>query len=110
MLSMTDNEIGSASEVRYTIIDVSEPAVPSRKSSAPLTPREIEIVQLLAEGKSNKQIAAELGISVRTVEAHRQHVMQKLRIRSVVELVFYAMHHGIAPGARETQSAPCCTD
>ena len=109
MLSMTDNKTGSASEVCCTVVDVSESAVPSRRTCAPLTPREIEIVQLLVEGKSNKQLAAELGVSVRTVEAHRRHVMQKLRIRSVVELVFYAMHHGIAPGARETQSAPCCT-
>lgn len=60
------------------------------------TAREVEIIELLAKGKSNKQIALELGISVRTVESHRRHIMQKLRARSVVELVYYAMDRGIA--------------
>lgn len=59
------------------------------------TPRETEIIQLLAEGRSNKQIANELGISVRTVEAHRAHVMRKLHLPSLVELLYYAMDHGI---------------
>ncbi len=67
-----------------------------RRHSEP-TARELEIIELLARGKSNKQIAIELGISVRTVEAHRCHVMQKLRVRSVVDLVYYAMDHGIIP-------------
>lgn len=94
---MTDNEImESASEASYAVT-VSESVSPSQRTGTPLTPREIEIVQLLAEAKSNKQIAAELGISVRTVEMHRRHVMQKLRVRSLVEIVFYAMDHGIVP-------------
>ena len=106
MYCMTDTEIAFASEC-YTAVDLSEPAVSSATSSASLTPRELEIVQLLAEGKANKQVAAELGISVRTVETHRQHIMQKLRIRSVVELLFYAIQHGIVPGSRDRQtSAP----
>lgn len=60
------------------------------------TAREVEIIELLAKGKSNKQIALELAISVRTVEAHRRHIMQKLHIRSLVQLVYYAMDRGIA--------------
>lgn len=59
------------------------------------TPREVEVIQLLAEGKANRQIANELGISVRTVEVHRARVMRKLHVRSLVELVYYAMDHGI---------------
>ena len=95
---MTDNKmLESASEATYAVTDVSESVSPPRRTGAPLTPREIEIVQLLAEGKSNKQVAGELGVSVRTVEAHRQHIMRKLRVRSVVEIVFYAMDHGIVP-------------
>jgi DNA-binding NarL/FixJ family response regulator len=56
-----------------------------------LTPREREIVQLLAEGKSNKEVAAELGVSVKTVETHRASIMKKLRCDSFAALVRYAV-------------------
>ena len=95
MVSMTDNELNSTLDGPYSITNVAEPAASPRTSGAALTPREIEILNLLAEGKSNKQIAAELGISVRTVESHRAHVMRKLHVRSLVGLVYYAMDHGI---------------
>src|SRR4051794_19256167 len=58
-----------------------------------LTDREREIVQLLAEGKTNKQIATGLTISVKTVETHRATVMRKLGIKSIVELVHYAIRN-----------------
>lgn len=58
-----------------------------------LTAREREIVQMLAEGKSNKEIAAKLSISVKTVETHRATVMRKLDINSIVELVHYAIRN-----------------
>ena len=58
-----------------------------------LTAREREIVQLLAEGKSNKEVAAILGISVKTVETHRAAIMRKLRCDSFAELVRYAIRH-----------------
>lgn len=58
-----------------------------------LTPREREIVQLLAEGKSSKALAVALGISVKTVEAHRANVMKKLEIHSVSEVVRYAVRN-----------------
>jgi DNA-binding NarL/FixJ family response regulator len=62
------------------------------------TVREIQIIRLLAQGKSSKQIARELGISVRTVEAHRSRVMQKLHVRSLADLLHYAMDRGmVAP-------------
>ena len=60
-----------------------------------LTPREKEIVQLLAEGKSNKEAASALNISVKTVETHRTNIMRKLRFHSVGELVRYAVHNNI---------------
>jgi DNA-binding NarL/FixJ family response regulator len=58
-----------------------------------LTPREREIVQLLAEGKTNRSIARLLGISIKTVETHRGHVMLKLGMQSIVELVHYAVRN-----------------
>jgi DNA-binding NarL/FixJ family response regulator len=60
-----------------------------------LTPREREIVLLVAEGRSSRNIATALGISVKTVETHRTNVMRKLRLRSVSELVRYAVRNGL---------------
>jgi len=62
-------------------------------AAAGLTSREIEITQLLAEGKTNWCIGTILGISVRTVETHRANVMRKLGLQSVVELVHYAVRN-----------------
>jgi DNA-binding NarL/FixJ family response regulator len=58
-----------------------------------LTPREREVLQLIAEGKSNKEVAFSLTISVLTVETHRAHIMHKLGAHSVAELVHYAVRH-----------------
>jgi DNA-binding NarL/FixJ family response regulator len=60
-----------------------------------LSPREREIVQPIAEGHSSKEVAARLNISVKTVEAHRAHIMQKLQIQSLSELVRYAVRNRI---------------
>ena len=60
-----------------------------------LTPRQRETIQLLAEGKSNKEVAATLGISVKTVEAHRANIMLKLNLHSVTELVHYAIRNDL---------------
>jgi DNA-binding NarL/FixJ family response regulator len=60
-----------------------------------LTPREREIVQLLSEGKSSKEVAVELGISVKTSETHRANIMRKLEIHSVSQLVRYAVRNQI---------------
>ncbi|HUL35686.1 MAG TPA: response regulator transcription factor [Candidatus Eisenbacteria bacterium] len=73
-------------------ISVSEPKLPLRSR---LTSREREIVQLLAEGKSSKEVAAALGISVKTAETHRANIMRKLEIHSVSELVRYAIKNQI---------------
>ncbi|MDQ6759991.1 MAG: response regulator transcription factor [Acidobacteriota bacterium] len=60
-----------------------------------LTTREREIVQLLAEGKSNKEVAAALNISIKTAETHRTNIMNKLDLRSVTELVRYAVRNNM---------------
>ena len=60
-----------------------------------LTSRETEVLQLIAEGKANKQIAGELNISIKTVEKHRQHVMDKLDIHDIAGLTRYAIAKGI---------------
>jgi DNA-binding NarL/FixJ family response regulator len=65
------------------------------RAGARITPREIEIVQLLAEGKTNKEIAAALGITVRTVETHRSKIMLKLGLHSLTQLIHYAIRHKI---------------
>jgi DNA-binding NarL/FixJ family response regulator len=61
-----------------------------------LSPREREIIQLLAEGKSNNEVADMLYISAKTVETHRAHVMQKLNLHSITQLVHYAIRNKIA--------------
>lgn len=66
-----------------------------------LTSREAEVLQLIAEGFANKQIAAELGLSVKTVEKHRQQVMNKLKIHDTASLV----RHAVAQGIIETNLA-----
>ena len=60
-----------------------------------LTPREREILQLLAEGKTNKEVATSLNISVYTAETHRGNILQKLNLHSSAELVLYAVRKGI---------------
>ena len=60
-----------------------------------LTPRQREIVQLLAEGKSSKEVAVELGLSVKTAETHRANIMRRLDCHSVSELVRYAVRNNI---------------
>jgi len=64
-------------------------------SGGVLTPREREVLQLLAEGRINKEVASKLGISVLTVDTHRANIMHKLGVHSVAELVHYAVRHKI---------------
>ena len=67
-------------------------------ASERLTSRETEVLQLVAEGHANKQVAASLGISIKTVEKHRQHLMDKLNLHETAGLTRYAMAHGIIEG------------
>ena len=65
----------------------------SREPRDVLTPRERQIVQLLAEGQSNKEVATSLGISAKTTETHRANIMRKLNLHSVSDLVRYAVRN-----------------
>jgi len=60
-----------------------------------LTPREREILQMLGEGKSNKEVATELNLSLHTVETHRGNVLEKLNLHSTAEMILYAVRKGI---------------
>ncbi len=66
-----------------------------KQKSNRLSSREVEVLQLIAEGKPNKQIAAELGVSFKTVDKHRQHLMAKLNLHDVSGLTRYAISTGI---------------
>jgi DNA-binding NarL/FixJ family response regulator len=69
--------------------------VTAEDHAAELTSREREIVQLLAEGCATKEVAAILGMSIKTAETHRNNIMRKLKIHCVAELVVYAIRHNI---------------
>lgn len=73
-------------------------ASPAVEAEARVTPREKEIIRLLADGNSNKEIAARLDLSIKTVETHRKNVMAKLEFRSLSDLVRYAIQHQIIRG------------
>jgi DNA-binding NarL/FixJ family response regulator len=64
-------------------------------SEEPLSPRERQILQLLAEGKSTKQVATELEITVKTAETHRSNIMRKLDLHRISDLVRYAIRNQI---------------
>jgi DNA-binding NarL/FixJ family response regulator len=66
-----------------------------KKKNVALSSREVEVLQLIAEGKANKQVGAELGISIKTVEKHRQHLMSKLDLHDTAGLTRYAIAAGI---------------
>ena len=66
-----------------------------KKKNNRLSSREVEVLQLIAEGKPNKQVAAELGVSFKTVDKHRQHLMSKLDIHDIAGLTRYAIAEGI---------------
>lgn len=70
-------------------------ADPAEHTQARPTPREVEIIRLLAEGKANKVIAANLGITIRTVETHRARIMVKLGLHSLAGLLHYAIRQKI---------------
>jgi len=63
--------------------------------TSPLTEREVQVVQLLAEGKSNKEVAGALGVSTRTVESHRNHIMRKMNFASFSDLIRFAVRSNL---------------
>lgn len=68
---------------------------PGPEAGSSLTDREREVVVLVAEGHSNKQVAVTLGITPKTVETHRSNIMRKLGLKRTAELVRYAMRDGL---------------
>lgn len=82
-------------KVSQTLLDRFVQMASRDGTAGTLTPREREIVQLIAEGQLNKQIGAILGISVKTVETHRAAVMQKLELKNSTELIRYAVRNHI---------------
>jgi DNA-binding NarL/FixJ family response regulator len=86
---------GKVSEMMLSLLKPGETTEHSQDLSSRLTPREREITQLIAESKTNKEIATLLGISVKTVDAHRTNIMRRLNVHSVQELVRYAIRNDI---------------
>jgi DNA-binding NarL/FixJ family response regulator len=85
-----------ASAMAQNFVDgTPENAEEDAKPDSPLTDREIQVVQLLAEGKSNKQVAGTLGVSTRTVESHRNHIMHKMNFASFSELIRFAVRSSL---------------
>ena len=74
---------------------LSRTGAPQKKPATQLTSREMEVLQLIAEGKANKETASELGIGIKTVEKHREHLMAKLDIHDTAGLTRYAISAGI---------------
>jgi DNA-binding NarL/FixJ family response regulator len=77
-----------------------------KKHPAQLTSREAEMLQLIAEGQGNKQMASELGISIKTVEKHRQTLMEKLNIHDIAGLTRFAIAAGIIESISQSTIAP----
>jgi DNA-binding NarL/FixJ family response regulator len=85
-------------EITQGVVDTyvrSRPKSGQNPAFAVLTDREREVLQSLSEGKSTKEMADELGVSLKTVETHRRNIMEKLNLHSVAELTKYAIREGI---------------
>jgi DNA-binding NarL/FixJ family response regulator len=87
------SKVGQVFHDRY--LGPSPRAFTAETSRGRLTPRQREIVQLLAEGNSSKEVAVALGLSVKTAETHRANIMERLQTHSVTELVRYAIRNDI---------------
>lgn len=95
-LVIEKNQICLSPEIsRMVLEDYIQPGQKNDPDLRALTPREREIVQLIAEGNTSRQIAQMIRMSVRTVEKHRLNIMGKLKIGSVAELVKYAIREGL---------------
>ena len=99
LLAAQRGEIYLSPAISRTVIDAYMARVSggAEKPPDPLTPRQLEILRLVAEGQSTKEIAFALNVSVKTVETHRAQLMQRLGIHEVTGLVKYAMRLGLIP-------------
>ena len=90
----------SPSVSRHVVADYVRPETRGRGALARLTPRQQEIVQLIAEGHTNQEIAALLSLSVKTVETHRTQLMERLDLHDVAGIVRFAIRVGLVPPDR----------
>jgi two-component system response regulator NreC len=81
--------------LRVLLVESPRPRTEQPASPDPLTPRETDVLKLIVQGYTNRQVGEELGISVRTVEGHRANLLEKLGLRTRVELVRYARERGL---------------
>lgn len=96
--TVSSNQIFTSPKITELVLDVyirslNHPEPEARET--PLTPREREVLQLLAEGRSSRDIAEELCISGNTVDTHRRRIMEKLDLHSIAELTKYAVREGL---------------
>jgi DNA-binding NarL/FixJ family response regulator len=87
--------LGKDVSERITSGFISRARVSNTAEKEPLSKRELQILKLTAEGHGNKEISEKLFISIRTVESHKTHIMQKLELKSAVEMTRYAIKHGL---------------
>ena len=94
---VVENKIYISPSVAGIVLDDYLGASTDKESSVRslLTPREMEVLQLLAEGKSMKQIALSLSLSIKTIESHRTRIMQKIDVSNIADLTKYAIREGI---------------
>jgi two-component system, NarL family, response regulator NreC len=81
--------------LRALLVESTKPKTEEPASPEPLTPRETEVLKLIVQGYTNRQVGETLSISVRTVEGHRANLLEKLGLHTRVELVRYARDHGL---------------
>ncbi|MDD5641233.1 MAG: response regulator transcription factor [Syntrophales bacterium] len=89
------NRVYLSPEVAGVVVEDYKAPAPDTSAFAVLTPREREVLQLFAEGKTTRQIAATLHLGLKTVEAYRRQIMEKLGCQSLAELIKYALREGL---------------
>ena len=94
-------QIYVTAELTHVLVDRRQPKEPASRGGAPppseLTPREREVLQLIAEGMTSKEIGVRLGAALKTVESHRTNLMRKLELHSIANLTKYAVREGLTP-------------
>jgi len=97
--TVISNKIYLSPDISGVVVEnyVRQPQKPEESAFSLLSQREREVVQLLAEGKTSKEIADQLHVSVKTVETHRTNIMTKLNIHRLAELTKYAIREGLTP-------------
>jgi DNA-binding NarL/FixJ family response regulator len=95
--AVVSNKVYLSPKIADVVVDDFVRRIPGSEPNAfaKLTPREREVLQLMAEGRATKEIASDLKVSIKTVETHRRQIMEKLNIHSVAELTKYAIREGL---------------